>query len=855
MTQTQTSQVTDLNRFLARFNYSLVTVSVQPEAGVEGAKVPTTMHFSPVNRVRAFTPEQLLTEEVQAELQKAQTQGCAIYFTVNEGDGKPDPDAKEGNLNCGKRKNIKVLRAFCIDTDDADIAALSKALESISLKAHLIIESSPGRAHLYFLIKPTKAEGEALFQWKAVQKKLASLVPGLDQSMHDINQVLRLPTFFNLKPGREPHKVRYLRGSDHEVYDLKFTHDRIGAYEFSDLSAPTNGAYSVEYNGVMTNGNGVMNGNITSLNGAKPYTPFTFPDTPQSLPAGNRRTTICSYIEHVMENVLPLTAPVEDYFTLVDAFIIKYCRPADAAEFLPGGKRRTNIEQYFNDQRNYRIRKHQAMDAAQAAKEFAHVEAVEHQSLPDSFYLSFPGDLGFLTREIHAYAPNLALELCFAGALAISGALKAESFRFKGSWPLVNGIIVAGTGAGKSTIKHVIERALTEAGLRGRYPQLIGFQNTVQSLHTSLYAAGGVGTTLIDEGGDYLKTITARNAPSYATALRKYFKEATTGRDKGTWLHPGGSLSFTVPPIDGGFLSIWMFIQPDKFAGSLSLEDMADGFLPRFFVFNGTSDIKLTRVTLDEEGAASFSPSLDLKVWMEGLLQLTSFSNDTQLTDALDTVETQLRAQNARIKVDAIRAAQRDEVYRLRSEARNLQRKVSVTIDDDAKGCLLEYLKERERVAQALQKSDPNAPALGVYIRMEEMLLRLICNAVSITNHAKLEARVNLELAEACVALHRFKVESFFRRELSELEKGEEGRNLESVLQTVAKAVRKKGEPVTVKDVMQTYKSTQRPRNLSAVLKELVSRGELWLQEREHGRVQGKKVQVYMPALSEDDLV
>jgi hypothetical protein len=495
------------------------------------------------------------------------------------------------------------------------------------------------------------------------------------------------------------------------------------------------------------------------------------------------------------------------------------------------------------------------MDAAQAAKEFDHAEAIEYQTLPDSFYLSFPGDLGFLTKEIHAYAPNLSLELCFAGALAISGALKAESFRFKGAWPLVNGIIVAGTGAGKSTIKHVIERALTEAGLRGRYPQLIGFQNTVQSLHTSLYAAGGVGTTLIDEGGDYLKNITSRNAPSYATALRKYFKEATTGRDKGTWLHPGGSLSFTVPPIDGGFLSVWMFIQPDKFQGSLSLEDMADGFLPRFFVFNGASNIKLTRVLSDEEGAQSFEPSLDLKVWMEGLLNLTSFQSDTQLTDALDTVEQQLRAQNPRIKTDAIRQAQRDEVYRLRSEARNMRKKVSVTIDDDAKGCVSNYLTECERRAQALLKSDPNAPALGVYIRMEEMLLRLICNAVSITNHATNEARVDLALAEACVVLHRFKVESFFRGELRELEKGEEGRALEGVVTAVARAVKKKGEPVTVKEVMGTYKSTQRPKNLSVFLRELVVRGELWVQEREHARVKGKKVQVYMPALSEDDLV
>jgi hypothetical protein len=105
------------------------------------------------------------------------------------------------------------------------------------------------------------------------------------------------------------------------------------------------------------------------------------------------------------------------------------------------------------------------------------------------------------------------------------------------------------------------------------------------------------------------------------------------------------------------------------------------------------------------------------------------------------------------------------------------------------------------------------------------------------------------------VVLHRFKVESFFRGELRELEKGEEGRALEGVVTAVARAVKKKGEPVTVKEVMGTYKSTQRPKNLSVFLRELVVRGELWVQEREHARVKGKKVQVYMPALSEDDLV
>lgn len=806
-----------MQSFFKSFNNHFITISVQPESGREKAFVPEGKWFNKINRVRAIPFDTYFTEEVQLELQQCQSQGCAVYFLINEGNDTPT-DAKLKILNCGKRTNIIKLKTLVIDTDDANPNDLVKKLKEMNFLPHYVVESSPQKYHFYFLIEPEEVTLDTENQWKAVQKFLQELIPDLDKSMADINQVLRVPSFYNLKPALEkPFQVSIKNTLDIPKYKLS---------ELYKLYVPQN-PYT----------NGYAEHTVKDY-----YNRFDFPLN--KLTAGERRTTICRYIEHIMENILPLTAKDEDYFVLVDAFILKYLKPEDQPLFLEGGKRRQNLIQYLHDQKNYRLKKLYNKENYLKAQQLDNVDNVAKKALPNQFYLNFPGDLGMIVNEIHSYSPNLSLELAFAAALMISGALKSETFRFKGAWPFVNGLVIATTGGGKSTIKGIVEKVCKVAGLMGKYPQVFGFQNSVQSLHTSLYSAGGSGTVIVDESGDYLETITAKNAPGYAKALKKYFKESTTGKDKGTWLHAGGSLSFQVPPIDGGMLSLWMLIQPDKFEGSLSLEDMSDGFLPRFFIFNGRTTMALTKHINEEAGTKTFEPSTDLQVLIEAYAKLIPcLSIDNIVKEA----ETEIKQQDPKSKKEDVAIFKRDAVYQARSEARKMSN-IEIQITKDAHELLNTYLKHREEEALTyLAQNGETGPAIGVYIRMEEMMMRLLCNAASYdfnTNSITIDER----LADACIQFHRFQTDRFLTNEVAEMGKGEGEKDLEAVMKGFKKAFKSAGNiPVKTSDIIHCIRSNKRPKNITFLLNELVKRGELLVDFKPHSRLPNHKITCYIP--------
>lgn len=866
MQTTPTSTDSQLIKFIKAFDYKLITISVQPETGLN-TSVPKGKFFSNKNRVRAFPTNILSHEPFIQELQSCQEKGCAIYFTVNEGDGLPgDPD--NNNFNCGKRANIKSIKALIIDTDNAKIEDLKVKLQEMKLIPHIIVESSPRKYHLYFLVDPVPTEdANNIMYWQSLQHLLDDLVPDLDQSMIDINQVLRLPGFYNLKPSLDTaFKIQVKTSSIGEIpiYDLKFLYDRLEAYKYNDLLKKEQPSLK---DLLYSNGNGVhTNNGIGTLNGLnqsfkESYHAFEFPK--EKLKAGERRTSITRYIEHLMENVLPLHAKKEDYFVLVDAYIIKYLLPQEAKDFLENGKRRNNIETYFEQQQQYRIAKHHKLESQISLKKFEHIEQVENKELPREFYTSFPGDLGLITNEILSHSLTLSPELAFSGALMISGALKGETFRYKGSWPLVNGLIIAGPGAGKSQLKRLVEDSLASVGMKGRYSQLIDFQNSVQSLHTSLYSAGGVGTTIVDESGDYLKMITSKNAPSYAMALKKYFKESTTGRGKGTRLSPGGSLSFTTPPIEGGLLSLWMMIQPGMFDNSLSLEDMEDGFLPRFFVFKGKTTISLTYGLNDDSPDIdyNFKPSMDMRVMMESLAMLMPFASNEAVKELTDRTEADYRALYPKAKADVIRMQQREAVYVARSEGRLMpENTVTVMLNDDAQALINTYLKEQEERAKKAFALNEYDPALMIYVRMQEMLTRLVCNAAGFNYNpnnsqpGKLgkTATVTKEIAAACIKFHKFQTDRFFSNELKDMEVSSQDKDAETVLNAIKVAVIKKGEAVTLTEVNRTIPSRRKPKGMTQHLKYLISVGQVWTQTRPHKSIEGRKVELYLPAVSED---
>lgn len=140
----------------------------------------------------------------QVYLEALNRKYAGVYVMANEGDGR------------GRTaKNVVRVRALFIDTDGAPLPA------DLPLKPHIVVMTSPGRWHLYWLI-----DGLELADFATLQKALAEHY-GTDPSIHDLPRVMRLPGFYHCKA--EPVMVQLLEAHDHAPYSPA---DIFGAWAF-----------------------------------------------------------------------------------------------------------------------------------------------------------------------------------------------------------------------------------------------------------------------------------------------------------------------------------------------------------------------------------------------------------------------------------------------------------------------------------------------------------------------------------------------------------------------------------------------------------------------------------------------
>lgn len=113
------------------------------------------------------------------KLEQMNNQGGGVFVTINEG---------------GRRANeITRVRAVFADTDGAPLEPIKAALEP-----HIVVESSPNRWHVYWLVQPDFP----LDQFGAVQAAIAAKF-GTDPSIKDLPRIMRLPGFLHQK--HEPY--------------------------------------------------------------------------------------------------------------------------------------------------------------------------------------------------------------------------------------------------------------------------------------------------------------------------------------------------------------------------------------------------------------------------------------------------------------------------------------------------------------------------------------------------------------------------------------------------------------------------------------------------------------------------
>jgi hypothetical protein len=128
-------------------------------------------------------------------LARQNAEGAGIYVMVNRGNGK--------GRTAG---NVQLVRTFFLDTDGAALPA------HFPLKPHIIVESSPGKFHVYWLVTGLELEHFSIYQQALAEHY------GTDPSVKDLPRCMRLPGFFHRKG--EPVMVQLLEAHDHRPYTV-----------------------------------------------------------------------------------------------------------------------------------------------------------------------------------------------------------------------------------------------------------------------------------------------------------------------------------------------------------------------------------------------------------------------------------------------------------------------------------------------------------------------------------------------------------------------------------------------------------------------------------------------------------
>lgn len=118
--------------------------------------------------------------QVKENLELLNRQGWGICFCVNELKDPNQPRCAE---------NICRVRAVFVDLDGAPLGPIL----TWKNEPHCIVESSPGRYHVYWIVKDFPLE-----EFSTVQRSLAEKFGG-DKSVHDLARVMRLPGYIHHK--------------------------------------------------------------------------------------------------------------------------------------------------------------------------------------------------------------------------------------------------------------------------------------------------------------------------------------------------------------------------------------------------------------------------------------------------------------------------------------------------------------------------------------------------------------------------------------------------------------------------------------------------------------------------------
>ena len=131
--------------------------------------------------------------------------GAGVFFTVNETD-----------LKGRTTEHIKKVRALFIDLDGSPLPNFKE----LKLFPNIIVKSSEGKYHCYWLVKDCPLESFSLYQ-QALATRFNS-----DPKVKDLPRVMRVAGFYHNKQWSQPVRVEQMFGDDPcSIQDLKKYYD------------------------------------------------------------------------------------------------------------------------------------------------------------------------------------------------------------------------------------------------------------------------------------------------------------------------------------------------------------------------------------------------------------------------------------------------------------------------------------------------------------------------------------------------------------------------------------------------------------------------------------------------------
>lgn len=147
-------------------------------------------------------------DECGQVLASLNTKKAGVYFTVNRTDGK------------GRTKeHIERVRALFVDFDTEDADRVADLLESCKLTPTVIVESSPNKHHVYWILS-TEGDAFPLDRFECAQEALIRQWDGADPKVKDLPRVMRLVGFNHCKGEPFMTRVVHESGQYHTAADL-----------------------------------------------------------------------------------------------------------------------------------------------------------------------------------------------------------------------------------------------------------------------------------------------------------------------------------------------------------------------------------------------------------------------------------------------------------------------------------------------------------------------------------------------------------------------------------------------------------------------------------------------------------